>query len=160
MSWALVKRGLDLFDEDELRDSHGTLKKVRDGNKGKVKEVGTHRQGIKKASRQKKRAKQLERETHNQLIQKQVANALKEYQKKAPGDRTEENLKLLKKFDGKLKQSYVKKITEQHSKTLEERITKSEWQERLKRKPAEGSTSVFSEEDFEKMNEIWLRLNT
>lgn len=164
MSWSLVRRGLDLFgDEDELTQTSCNSNKIDGGSTGKKtreKRVNTHRHGIQRAAKQKKRQQQQQKDIRNQIVQKQVTNALKDFKKKSSGDLTEKNIKLLRKIDGKINATHSKKIINYHEKTLEERITKSEWIERGKRKEeAASNASVFTDEDFEKMNDIWLRLN-
>lgn len=158
MSWSLVKRGIELFDDDELTPGSGSLKTKIDQGKTDT-AASTHRHGIHRAAKHKKRI-QLEKKAYqNQLVEKKVRNALKEYEKSRPVDCTKKNIKLLKKLDGKIARAHAEKINNHHEKNLKERITKSDWSERQKKKDKDASSSVFTDEDFEKMNDVWLRLN-
>ncbi|XP_045124758.1 active regulator of SIRT1-like [Portunus trituberculatus] len=152
MSWSLVKRGLELCEEDQTVASKS--RKVDKLTPGK----GSRHQKEKRAAKQRKIAKQKELEIKSLFNQKQGVSALDKYRQNTPKDRTTDNIKLLKKIDRKrTPQEYVEKILSQHSKELERRGgTKEAAQTQGKKKPEE--TTVFSDEDFEKMNKEWLKL--
>ncbi|KAK3851727.1 hypothetical protein Pcinc_041643 [Petrolisthes cinctipes] len=158
MSWSLVNRGLELFDSD-LPDT-GSGKKSE--GKSKSDKVETQRHGVQKAARLRKQVQQKKTEAKKQLIQKQVASAIEEYSKNANIDRTKDNLKLLKKIDRKTAPTeFVSQILEHHNKELERKGVNRELAllgEKARRNKKEGETSVFSDEDFERLNKEWLRL--
>ncbi|XP_064102751.1 uncharacterized protein LOC135212935 isoform X2 [Macrobrachium nipponense] len=158
MSWSLVKRGIELFDDDELTAGSGSLKNKIDQSKTDP-TVSTHRHGIHRAAKHKKRIQLEKKAFHSQLVEKKVRNALKQYENSRPVDCTKKNIKLLKKLDEKVTKAHAEKITNHHEKNLKERITKSEWSERQKKKDKDAGSSVFTDEDFKKMNDVWLRLN-
>ncbi|KAK8404427.1 hypothetical protein O3P69_007605 [Scylla paramamosain] len=150
MSWSLVNRGLELCEDQTASKS----RKVDAVTPGK----GSRHQKEKRAAKQRKIAKQKQQEIKSLFNQKQGVSALEKYRQSTPRDRTVDNIKLLKKIDRKrTPQEYVEKILSQHSKELERRGgTKEAPQTQGKKKPQE--TSVFSDEDFEKMNKEWLKL--
>lgn len=151
MSWSLVKRGLELCEEDQTVSKSRKVEKVTPGK-------GSRHQKEKRAAKQRKIAEQKQQEIKTLFSQKQSVSALDKYKQNTPKDRTKDNIKLLKKIDRKrTPQEYVEKILSQHSKQLERREgTKEAAQTKGKKKPQE--TSVFSDEDFEKMNKEWLKL--
>lgn len=155
MSWDLVHRGLELFDTDLAENSswkaNGSAKPVN---------VSTNRHGIKKAAKQKQKAQTRRREVKAQLIQKQVTNAIAEYEKYTKIDCTNDNIKLLKKIDRKKAPTqYIEQVVNHHAKELERKggVRDFDHQKKGKKRDME-ETSVFTDEDFEKMNEEWLRL--
>lgn len=153
MSWSLVNRGLELCEEDQqVSKSRKVDKKVTTGK-------DSRHQREKRAAKQKKIAKQRQQEVKNLFSQKQVVSALEKYQQNAPRDRTLDNIKLLKKIDKKrTPQEYVEKILSQHSKQLERRGGTQELEQAQGKNKPQKETSVFSDEDFEKMNKEWLKL--
>ncbi|KAG7158352.1 uncharacterized protein LOC121878904 isoform X2 [Homarus americanus] len=158
MSWSLAKRGLELFDSD-LPEYSNTDKKTK-GNRKSL-ELGTHRQGVRRAANQKRQSQLRDREAKNQLIQKQVVNVLDQYKNNARVDHTVDNIRLLKKIDKKRTPTeYIDQVTNHHLKELEKKVVDHDLVQRQKgnKKHGAGESSVFSDEDFEKMNEEWLRL--
>lgn len=158
MSWSLAKRGLELF-EDELNNS-GRGKKSK-GSSGSTKlGKSTLRQGVQRAAKQKKKNQQRNKQASQHLIQKQVPNALKKYAYSSPQDQTEDNLRLLRKIDRKQAPAqYLKQVAEHHDRELEKKKVKSE--DFLNLDPKHKKTvseSVFTDEDFEKVNDKWLQL--
>merc|ERR1712179_539936 len=89
MSWTLAKRGLELF-EDEL-SSTGTTKKNKDLSGNSKFGKSTLKQGVQRAAKQKKRTIQKKKQERQHLIKKKVPNALKQYERLAPRDQTEDN---------------------------------------------------------------------
>ncbi|XP_071527737.1 uncharacterized protein [Panulirus ornatus] len=157
MSWALVKRAQELLDEDLTKSS----KPYKEANtSAKSVDVSTNRHGIKKAAKQKKRAQQRKKEAKKQFIEKQVASAIDEYKKYAHRDHTDKNIKLLKRIDKmKTPSQYIEQISNHHIKELERKLPCRDHRQHQKgKKHAAKEASVFSDEDFEKMNEEWLRL--
>ncbi|XP_068242322.1 uncharacterized protein [Palaemon carinicauda] len=108
MSWSLVKRGLELFNDDELTTGSGDLKNKIDQHK-KDTRVSTHRHGIQRAAKHKKRVQLEKKVFRNQLVERKVRNALKEYESSRPVDCTKKNIKLLKKLDGKISTAHAEK---------------------------------------------------
>ncbi|XP_050736861.1 active regulator of SIRT1-like isoform X2 [Eriocheir sinensis] len=153
MSWSLVKRGLELCEEDQqATKSRKVEKKVTAGK-------ASRHQREKKAAKQRKIGEQRQQEVKDLFSsQKQVTSALERYRQNVPKDRTLDNIKLLKKIDKKrTPKEYVEKVVSQHTKQLDRRGGVRELpQSQGKKKPEE--TSVFSDEDFEKLNKEWLKL--
>lgn len=153
MSWALVNRGLELFDCD-LPESSSQHKES--GSNTKASSIHTQRHGYKRAAKQKKRAQQKQKEASKELIQKKVACVLEEYKKNVQTDQTADNLKLLKKIDKRrAPEKYTNQVKQQHSKELDRKTVN---RDSLPGKKTTEEKSVFTEEDFEKFNEEWLRL--
>ncbi|XP_069180498.1 active regulator of SIRT1 [Procambarus clarkii] len=157
MSWSLVNRGLDLFDSD-LSDKSSCQSNVN--GSAKSVNVSTQRHGIKKAAKQKQKAQARKKKASTQLIQKQVASALDEYKKYAHVDRTRDNIKFLKKIDKKRAPAeYIEQIASHHSKELDRKGGCPDLgQGQKSKKRGSEEASVFTDEDFEKMNKEWLRL--
>ncbi|KAG0719343.1 hypothetical protein GWK47_050673 [Chionoecetes opilio] len=153
MSWSLVNRGLDLCEDQQ------TVSKSRKVDKQVLAGKGSRHQREKRAAKQRKVAEQRQQQLKSLLGQRQGVSALEKYHQNAPKDRTLENIKLLKKIDRKCTPlEYVDKILNQHSKQLERRAAAREaGQGQGKNKP-QKETSVFSDEDFERMNKEWLKL--
>jgi len=158
MSWTLAKRGLELF-EDELSFTGSSKKSKSSSGSSKIGN-STLKQGVQRAAKQKKKNNQKQKQANQHLIQKKIPNALKQYERLAPRDKTEDNLKFLRKIDSKQAPAqYIKQITTHHEKELERKNGKSEDFLNLNVKNKKTETeSVFTDEDFEKVNNEWLKL--
>jgi len=159
MSWTLAKRGLELFEDELSFTSKSKAKKSKTSIGSSKLGNSTLKQGVQRVAKQKKKNKQRQKQASLHLIQKKVPNALKQYELSAPRDKTEDNLKLLRKIDRKQAPAqYIKQITTHHERELEKKVISEDFLNLKSKNKKTETESIFTDEDFERITNEGLKL--
>ncbi|KAK3556721.1 hypothetical protein QTP70_015080 [Hemibagrus guttatus] len=145
MSISLLKRGLELLNEDLKVVTKGQKKKKSTKKASVMDQISTNKQGVRKQIRR-LQAHNTTRKNKATVKNKQIKDALEEYRKKQKKSHLDSNLQYFLGNSYKMQESCTKKIVQQNT----GRLSRHQPEKPVKKQEKQ---SIFTEAEFQKFQE-------